>query len=126
MNTNFIKNRNLFLSIFFTIITGGLYGLYWFFSLVSTIYVLDDCDDNLFIDIILCFITCGLYTLYLVYKISKKLISIETKSNRIPVTSPGLNLILAVFALLLVDLILIQNTLNQIKRDATSNNQNIL
>ncbi len=121
MNTNFIKKRNLIVSVLFSFCTFGIYFLFWFYSLVNTIYILDECNDSILFDIIFSFITCGLYGIFLVYKTSKKLRSIEEKAGKIPTTSPALYTVLSLFGFLIVDLVLIQNTLNQIKDASTVN-----
>lgn len=116
MNTNSIKERNIFLSIFLTFITCGIYGIFWFFATIGDVYKLDEATDNLVLDIILSFITCGLYVFFLLYKVSNKLVSIKTKAGLPASSNTAVFILLHLFGFGIINSCIIQDELNNIKR----------
>lgn len=70
-------NRGLFKYIVFSILTCGIYGFFFIYSLAKDINTMCEGDDQktggLLAFIILSYVTCGLYTLYWRYKIANRL-----------------------------------------------------
>lgn len=107
--------RNIATCIILSIVTCGIYGIYWFICLVN------DCnaasnevnDTSGGMVFLLGIVTCGIYTLYWLYKAGGKLAKANRIRNRQNITNNGvLYLILAIFQLSIVSFCLIQNELN--------------
>lgn len=68
-----IKERNIVLCILLSIITCGIYGIYWFCTLTDdTARANDDPDFSGIKSLIFTIITCGIYGLYWNYKVAKE------------------------------------------------------
>lgn len=105
-----IKKRNIVLSVIFTIITFGIYGIYWFIKLTDEVNtVSEEPGTSGIVALILTIITLGIYGLYWGYKIGQKCDKINGNRNG----SLGvIFLILALFQLQIVIYALAQDTLN--------------
>ncbi len=116
MNYTFIKERNIFVCILLTFVTCGIYGIYWFCSLVSTVYALDERTESVGVEILLCFVTCGIYFLFVLHKLGVSLNNISQKNNIPSSSSSVLFIVLAIFGLTIVDYCIIQEELNTLAR----------
>lgn len=68
-NISGIKKRNIFLAILFTILTCGLYGLYWQVKINDeTLELANEHGSSGVMVILLTIITCGIYGYYWSYK----------------------------------------------------------
>lgn len=69
-----MKNRNIAVAIILSIITCGLYDIYWFICLTNDSNQMSDTDKTASggVAFILSIITCGIYGLYWAYKLGKK------------------------------------------------------
>ena len=69
------EKRNIALCIVFSIITCGIYGLYWLVKLNDEINMVSDHTGDTSGGMVLLFaiITCGIYTMYWSYRIGIKL-----------------------------------------------------
>lgn len=68
-----IKERNLAVAIILTIVTCGIYGLYWFVKLTDETKYLTGTDGADGITaLLLTLVTCGIYGLYWNYKLGEK------------------------------------------------------
>ncbi len=68
-------NRNVALSIIFSIITCGIYGIYWFIMLTdewNEKHVRDG-DASGGFSFVISLITCGIYGIYWAYKLGEKI-----------------------------------------------------
>ena len=111
-----INKRNLAVSIILTIVTCGIYGIYWFI-------VMTDDTKNVSGDIngasggvafLLTLVTCGIYGYYWCYKQGEKLN--EAKMQRgimVDSSASVLYLILSIFGLSIVSYALMQSELNK-------------
>ncbi len=81
MNLRFIKERSIYQSVFFSIITCGIYGLYWFFSMMMTIYTIDERTEDVGLEVLYFFLTCGIYSYVIYYRLAKSLNRIYKKLN---------------------------------------------
>ncbi len=116
MDVSIIKERNIFLSILLTFLTCGIYGLYWFFSIVYDIYTLDGGYDNFALDVLFSVLTCGLYTFYVLYKTAIKLNNIKSKVyTNYSETSIALLIILQIFSFTIINCCILQDELNNLK-----------
>lgn len=111
-----INRRDIAIAIILSIITCGIYGIYWF------IVITDDTkkvsEDNNFPSGGVCFlltiVTCGIYGIYWAYKIGE-LIKHTQEKKKLPVDDyPILYLILQLFGLSIINYALMQNSLNNI------------
>ncbi len=106
-----INERNIVLAIIFTFLTCGIYGIYWFVSLVNDVKAVTG-DESLpsgGMAFLLTLVTFGIYGIYLFFKIGKSLYdnNVAKDDNSI------IYLILPLFGLSIVNYCLIQNTLNE-------------
>lgn len=101
--------RNIALCIIFTIITGGIYGIYWIVRLNAEICELSNQErTNGAVLILLDFITCGIYGIYWNYKMGQNVNRITGGDNNHVVY-----LLLSLFELTFVSLCLMQNEVNK-------------
>ena len=111
-----INKRNLAVSIILSIVTCGIYGIYWF-------VVLTDDAKNVSGDVqgasggvafLLTLVTCGIYGFYWAYKQGER-IDYAKSMRGIPSGSSNiLYLVLAIFGLYIIVYILVQDSLNKI------------
>lgn len=105
-----VKERNIVLCIVFTIITCGIYGIYWMINMVDDLNAIsghpEDTSGGMVF--LLSLITCGIYSWFWLYKAGKKLDEIDgTGDNSI------LLLILAICQLGIIDYCIIQDKINK-------------
>ena len=110
-----IQQRNIAVCIILTIVTCGIYGIYWFICLNNDA----NTASNTFgtsggVAFLLTIITCGIYGWYWAYKQGEKIDA--AKANRgLPSGSNGVvYLLLSIFGLAIVAWALMQNELNQL------------
>ncbi len=105
-------NRNIVLCIVFTIITFGIYGIYWFVKMTDETNAM--AGNNQLASGVLAFVltlvTCGLYSLYWSYKMGEKVDQINDNQGG---NSNILYLILSVVGLSIVVYILAQDCINK-------------
>lgn len=114
-----IQSRNIATCIILSIITCGLYGIYWFISMVNDI---NEASENGgpsgAVVFLLSLVTCSIYRWYYMYKAGRdittaqKMRGIDTDSN-----SGIVYLILSVVGLDIVSWALIQNELNKLAEE---------
>lgn len=110
-----IKERNIAVCIILTIVTCGIYGIYWFVCLNNDANTV----SNTFgtsggVAYLLSLVTCGIYGLYWMYKQGEK-IDTAKKSRGIESSNTGvIYLILGIFGLGIVSYALMQNELNKL------------
>lgn len=107
-----MKKRNIALCIIFSIITCGIYNIYWFLQCTDGMNQVapDDYRTSGIVAFLLTLITCGIYGYYWAYKMGVKMNYAQgnpSGSNQI------LTLILEIFALNIVNLCLLQNEINK-------------
>ncbi|MDY5577310.1 MAG: DUF4234 domain-containing protein [Lachnospiraceae bacterium] len=93
-----IKERNLVVSIILTLVTCGIYGLYWFVCLTDdTNAVSGDNKTSGVMALVLTLVTCGIYGFFWAYRCGEK-IDIAKQQRGIPASNGGvLYLILYIF-----------------------------
>ena len=115
---NKITERNIAVSIVLTIVTCGIYGIYWFITLTNEVKSYSD-DQNLAsggVAFLLTLVTCGIYGIYWAYKIGE-LMKVAQEKNSLPVKDNSvLYLVLEIIGLGIVVFALVQNDLNDITR----------
>lgn len=116
-NTNVppIANRNIVLAVILSLVTCGIYGLYWLICMTDESNNLVDVNKTASggMTILFTIITCGFYSYYWYYKMGKKLHEAGLKYGRDTSDNSVLYIILAILGLGIVDYIMIQNDLNK-------------
>ena len=112
-----ISRRSIAVSIVLSIVTCGIYTLYWLYCLVTDLNTasgeVEDTSGGLVI--LLSIVTCSIYQLYWFYKAGAKVNKICYLDGRPQDSSAGiLYLILSLFGFGIVSMALIQNELNKV------------
>ena len=110
-----VERREIATAIILTIVTCGIYGIYWFIKLNDEINYLngDTNDTSGGMAFLFSIITCGIYMFYWMYKMGDKLDSVSAKKG-MPAQSRGiLYIILSIFGLSIVSYALMQDTINK-------------
>lgn len=110
-----IQKRNIGMSIFLSIITCGIYSIFWFISLNDDINLASEMPGTSGgTAFLLNLITCGIYGLYWMYKQGEKIDVIKTKRGFPSSNSGVIYLVLGIFGLGLVSFALMQDELNKV------------
>ena len=113
-----MRERNIAVSIILTIVTCGIYGIYWFICLTNEVEAASE-DRNMAsggVAFLLTIITCGIYGFYWAYKMGKLLMVAEEKNNLRVTDNSVVYLILQLIGFGIINYALIQNDLNEIYR----------
>ncbi|NLI89695.1 MAG: DUF4234 domain-containing protein [Epulopiscium sp.] len=112
-----IEERNVGLAIFFSVITCGIYSLYWLVKVTDEANSLSgEMGTSGGMVLLLSIVTCGLYTIYWNYKMGKKLYMAQERAGRHASDNSVLYLILSLFGLHIVVLAIIQSDINDLVR----------
>ena len=110
VNKNGISKRNIVIAIVLSLITCGLYGLYWQVKLNNELLQLSGREGPGGVAVIfLTIITCGIYGYFWYYKMGKCVDDIENKRDG---STSVLFVILALFGIGIVNYIIAQNAIN--------------
>lgn len=109
-----VKERNIVVCILLSIVTCGIYGLYWLFCMADELNAVSGEEgQNGAMLILLSIVTCGIYMFYFLYKAGEKLNKAKTARNYPINENQSLILLLfGIFGLPIVSYALIQNSLN--------------
>lgn len=113
-----MKERNIAVSIVLSIVTCGIYAIYWFIVVTDDIRLASG-DEKLTsggIAFLLTLLTCGIYGVYWAYKMGKALMTVKQKNNFPVEDNSILYLILQLLGFGIINYALMQNELNQIIR----------
>ncbi|MEG1992287.1 MAG: DUF4234 domain-containing protein [Acetivibrio sp.] len=119
-----MKQRDVAVSIILTIVTCGIYGIYWFIVLTDDVI---SASEESFPSGAVCFIlnlvTCGIYGVYWAYKMGQ-LLQRSRINHNMPVGSDSsiAFLLLAIFQLNIINLAIIQNEMNNFNNINHTNN----
>ena len=112
-----IPNRSIALAIVLSIVTCGIYGLYWLYCIVNDLNTAsgDTADTSGGTVLLLSIVTCGIYMYYWNYKAADKVNKIHAMNGELQDTSLNiLYLILTLVGFGIVTYALIQNELNHV------------
>ena len=112
-----VKNRNIALCVVLSIITCGIYGIYWLVCLVDDLNVASGRtgDTSGGMVFLLSLITCGIYGIYWMYKAGEKVAYIKQRNTgEVDYSSSVLYLILGIIGFGIVAYALIQSELNKV------------
>lgn len=110
-----LQKKSIPLCIILSLVTCGIYGLYWLVCLANDINTASgrDNDTSGGMVLLLSIITCNIYGLYWMYKAGEKIDTIRLNNN-LPAENNGLlYLLLSLFKLSIVSWALLQSELNQ-------------
>ena len=112
-----VPERNIAMCIIFSILTCGIYGIYWFICITDEVNaVSNEGGTSGGVAFLLTLITCGLYGIYWAYKKKKKLANAGRMYNKPISDSAILYLILQFVGLGLINYCLMQNDLNRFSK----------
>jgi hypothetical protein len=109
------EKRDPLMVVVFTLLTCGIYGIFWWYTVMTEIKnALGRQDINPGMEILLTFVTCGIYGFYLYYKYPQLMLEMQDRAgkprNDITMTA----LLLAIFGLAIVSIPIMQSELNSI------------
>ena len=110
-----IKQRDIVVAVLLTIVTCGIYGIYWFVVLTDDVATANE-DSNFSgaKSLLFTIITCGIYGIYWNYKIGKEIYEAGQKRGIDISDNSVLYLILGIFGLGIVNYCMVQDELNKI------------
>ena len=102
-------NKNIVVCILLSIVTCGIYGIYWFWCITETARPVNPAEWQVTggMAILFSIITCGIYGIYWNYKMGKAFTAINGGAD-----NSVLYLILSLFGFSIVNYCLIQNDIN--------------
>ena len=111
-----MKERNIVTAIIFTIITCGIYGIYWFVVMTDDVKYAakDDKIASGGLAFLYTLLTCGIYGIYWAYKMGELVAKAQEDRGLTVKNNAVLYLILQLLGLGIIDYVLIQNDLNEI------------
>ena len=109
-----IANRDIVMAVILSIITCGIYGIYWFIVMTDDANVISD-EQNASggLAFLYTLLTCGIYGIYWNYKMGQKLFAAGQKYNKQINDNSILYLILSIFGVAIINYCLMQNDLNK-------------
>jgi ABC-type Mn2+/Zn2+ transport system permease subunit len=108
-----IARRELVTAIILSIVTCGIYGIYWFITISEDVNTLtDDHTTSGGMAFVLTLVTCGIYGYFWVYKLGKRLYEYQKARGEEASDNSILYVVLQFFGLGIVTYALIQDTLN--------------
>ena len=116
-----IERRSVGTAIVLTIITCGIYALYWDYKLWDSLYRANKMPSTAGTDVVLSLITCGIYYIYMHYKAGKLEASAHTLYVLPPKDDSILYLILTIFGLGIVSVAILQSNINNNLVDVVNN-----
>ena len=111
-----IEERNIVVYLLLTLVTCGIFGIYWLIVMLKDIATTSGEDINPWMVILLSIITCGIYGIYFSYQMGKYMVKAGEKYNIKIEDNSILYLILTIFGFGIVTYCLVQNDLNTIAK----------
>ncbi|MDD6005614.1 MAG: DUF4234 domain-containing protein [Firmicutes bacterium] len=110
-----MKKRNPGLALLLSLLTCGLYAIYWEIVLVDDVnFVTERRTTSGVMVFLLSILTCGIYWLFWVYQAGVAIDDARAKAG-LPATNKGiLCLILSIFGLGIIAMMIIQNDVNEL------------
>ena len=111
-----IEERNIVVYLLLTLVTCGIFGIYWLIVILKDIATTSGEDINPWMVILLTIITCGIYGIYYSYMMGKYMVKAGENYNVKIEDNSILYLILTIFVFVIVTYCLVQNDLNTIAK----------
>lgn len=114
-----LERKNIVTCIILSIVTCGIYGIYWLYCIISDINTISGDPDSMspIVVILLSYVTCGIYLFYWIYKAGALLDQKAVESGRASESRAILYLILTLCLCGIVAYALIQDSINKIADD---------
>ena len=112
-----MENRSLVLNVVLSIITCGIYALYWFYTIArdfENAQTYNRVATTAGVTLLLDIVTCGIYGIYAYYKWGQATPELFARYGRTSEDKSVLYLVLAILGLQIVNMCLIQSDLNQL------------
>ena len=115
INAPVLEYRDIAIAIILSIVTCGIYGIFWIISLTNDANKVADrpTDTSGGMVILLTIITCGIYGIYWNYKMGQKIYEAGQRYNKSISDNSVLYLVLSLFGLQIVNYALMQSDLNK-------------
>lgn len=112
VNSGKVQKREIVKAILLSIVTCGIYGIYWFIKITDELNELtgNQNDTSGGMSLLLTLVTCGIYGIYWAYKMGTKCDALQDKKGGY---SNILYLVLSLFGLSFVVYILVQDAINK-------------
>lgn len=108
-----IQKRSIGLAILFSILTCGIYSMYWFVKMTDEANALSgEAETSGGIALLLTIVTCGIYSLFWNYKMGKTMEKAQQRAGVAATDNSVLYLILAIFGFQIVSYCIIQSDIN--------------
>lgn len=114
------ENRSIALCIVLSIVTCGIYGLYWYYCILSDLYALNGMENSAAMDLVLSIITCGIYAWYVLYKMGGLLKEAKERNGVTASDNSVMFLVLGLFGLGIIVYCIVQNELNELSEHVRS------
>ncbi len=110
-----VQKRDVAVAIILTIITCGIYGIYWFIKLNDEINAIANKKDGTTGGMAFLFslITCGIYTFYWMYKMGDILDDVAVSKGMAPGSRGILYLVITLFGFGIISYALMQDSVNK-------------
>ena len=109
-----LPNRNIAVSLILSLVTCGIYNIYWFIMMTDESNSISDEEySSGGMSLLFTIITCGIYAIYWNYQMGQKLAKAGRKYNLAIADNSILYLVLSIFGLGIISNCLIQNDLNR-------------
>lgn len=113
-STPILPNRNIAISVILSLVTCGIYNIYWFIMMTDESNSISDEEySSGAMSLLFTIITCGIYAIYWNYQMGRKLAEAGKKYNLAIADNSILYLLLSIFGLGIVSNCLIQSDLNR-------------
>lgn len=108
-----VKQRSIGMIILLSLVTCGLYTIYWMYTVTEEIsYLTDDPTFSGGKVILFSLITCGIYNFFWYYAVGSKLMIAQRNHDRMAKDNSVIYLVLALFGFGIVSNAIIQSELN--------------
>lgn len=114
-----MQNRNIALCVVLSILTCGIYGIYWYYQIASDFEnqqppLQNKLPTSPALTVLIMFLTCGIYMIYVVYVWGKATPELMARYGLPAEDRSIMYLLLSIFGLQIVSICLIQNDLNSL------------
>ena len=111
-----IQKRNIVVAVILSLVTCGIYGIYWIVKLTDEANQLSKQQDATSggIAFLLTLVTCNIYGYFWAYKQGEKLSAVKAARGEVDSNLPVIYLVLQILGLGIVNYCLMQNEINKV------------
>ena len=118
-----VEKTDLVLPIVLSIVTCGIYLIYWEYKTWETLYRVTNQPSTAGMDVLLSIVTCNIYGIYMLYKAGQMEVTIQRDYNLPEKDNSMLYLLLAIFTGGLVSMCILQHNINTMADHINANTQ---